>query len=761
MEVKNGKFYSFCRYALCFVLFFILNKASINGIINPFTFGAYFALVWCNQNILILSPLYVVASFLAEFSLFSLYSALFMCVFMCVVYGIHYKLKKRIKPTYMIVYACLGRLCDIFLQIYSGTQIWLVFVQLTLGLLYMVCVIRIFESVAVRGLNKQFTLLQVVCGSVFLLGVSCGVTSLSVAGFSIIKLVLCFVVICSTLTLPVAESLLLTSVISVGTCLFNNNPYLVAPCLIWWLVANCFRGKHKCFVVLGVLVCELMCVFHFNLYYTIALTEMLPCVVSGAIVLCIPSAFYKQVANVYNSSFASRGLQTIINRNQNSVRRRLNELSLVFSQMDTMFKTMISGSSNQTDLKALLVSEIKNKLCKDCQNKNNCHKINSNHTNQVLCDLTDIALSRGRITLIDLPSTLTTKCTRVNQLVYTINDLMEQYKNYLGLITSVDASKILLSEQFYGISMVLKELSNQVGKTVELNGELQKEIIDELTYNDIVCCDAVVYHDNADTVSVTLEVKKEDSAKSKIAQIVSRVCKTKMIVETDHFSEHSGWQILNLKVAPKFDIIFGTSAITKTSSRSSGDCYSIIRMQDGKILMALCDGMGSGERAKQSSETAISLVENFYKAGFSGDVILSIVNKFLTIGNTDVFSCLDLAVVDLNCGLCDLVKLGATNGFVKHKDTTNIIECSSLPLGIISQLTPTTQSTMLGYGDMLILCTDGVNDSFASDEDLADYINNLKTLNPQEVADAILDKSLKNNNGIALDDMTILVCKLF
>ena len=174
--------------------------------------------------------------------------------------------------------------------------------------------------------------------------------------------------------------------------------------------------------------------------------------------------------------------------------------------------------------------------------------------------------------------------------------------------------------------------------------------------------------------------------------------------------------MLNLKTAPKYDVVFGTSAHTKSTSKRSGDCYSLIRMEDGKILMALCDGMGSGEKAERTSQTAISLVENFYKAGFNSDIILSSVNKFLSIGSGDIFSCLDMAVIDLKTGGCDFVKLGATNGYIKHNETIDVIECSSLPLGIISSASPTIKTKLLCGGDMIVLCTDGITDSFKSDE---------------------------------------------
>lgn len=761
VQEKNNKLFVVIKYILFFAIFYILAKAKINNMLNPFNFGMFFALVWCNQNILILSPLFVGANYLSSFALYDLYSAIFMCLVMCLIYGIHVKIKKPIRPTLMLLYALVCVSLGVFFKIYGGTEIWVVFVELVFGLLYMFCAMKILESITVRGITKRFTLIQIVCLGVILASISCGLAQFEFYSFSVSKLFLSFAVIFTTLVLPPLESAIVSLILASGTCFAENNPVLVAPVVLWWLCVSCFRGRHRIFACLTLILTEFMCTYYFNFYYTTSYIVLLPCLISAIVAFCVPKKYYSKLTESYNSSFVNRGLETVINRNRNNIHSRLLKLSQAFSEMDKVFRSTIKGKTNEQDLKQLMITELKGKMCMDCPEKNRCYKTFGEETNKILHNLTNVAFEKGKLTLIDIPSVLTGRCFKVNQLVYEVNELIAQYKSYAGLVSSIDASKVLISEQLYGVSGVLKQLSYDVGKNVEFDNGLEQEIIDELLYNDILCSDAIVYHNNVDVVSVVLEVRKEDSLKSKIAQIVSKICRTKMIVETDQTSEHKGWQILNLKTAPKYDIIFGTSAITKTSSQKSGDCYSLIRMEDGKILMALCDGMGSGEKAQKASNIAISLVENFYKAGFDSEIILSIVNKFLAIGNSDVFSCLDMSVIDLKNGSCDFIKLGATNGYIKHKDTITEITCNALPLGIISSINPTIKSTLISGGDMIILCTDGVTDSFSSDAEMADYINNLNSINPQEIADNLIDKAVENNNGVALDDMTVLVCKVF
>lgn len=216
-----------------------------------------------------------------------------------------------------------------------------------------------------------------------------------------------------------------------------------------------------------------------------------------------------------------------------------------------------------------------------------------------------------------------------------------------------------------------------------------------------------------------------------------------------------------LKTAPKYDIIFGTAGTKKAKSEISGDSYSLIKIDSDKFMMALCDGMGSGKKAEKTSNLAMGIIENFYKAGFDNELILSSANKLLSLGNDEMFSALDLCVVDLRKGVSDLIKLGAPIGLIKTKKGIEIIDGSALPLGVLDEAKPTIKKIVLSASDTIILATDGITDSFYSSEDYANFVNNLDEQNPQKMADEILKQAIKNNGGSALDDMTILVAKVF
>jgi stage II sporulation protein E len=116
--------------------------------------------------------------------------------------------------------------------------------------------------------------------------------------------------------------------------------------------------------------------------------------------------------------------------------------------------------------------------------------------------------------------------------------------------------------------------------------------------------------------------------------------------------------------------------------------------------------------------------------------------------------------VDLATSIVDFVKLGATASFIKHQDTITKIESGALPVGILDEISPKITKTSVNYGDMIILTSDGITDSFG-EEELERFVLENQSLSPQELADNILTKAKALCGGMPIDDMTVLIGKIF
>ncbi|OYP02754.1 hypothetical protein CG709_10560 [Lachnotalea glycerini] len=120
--------------------------------------------------------------------------------------------------------------------------------------------------------------------------------------------------------------------------------------------------------------------------------------------------------------------------------------------------------------------------------------------------------------------------------------------------------------------------------------------------------------------------------------------------------------------------------------------------------------------------------------------------------------------IDLYNGLCEFVKVGASQSFIKRKNWVEMIEASTLPAGLIYDIEMKAMSKKLYDGDYIIMVTDGIIDAFApecGEEMVKDIIAEIDSNNPKEMASRLLERVLEYNNGCVGDDMTILVAGMW
>lgn len=224
--------------------------------------------------------------------------------------------------------------------------------------------------------------------------------------------------------------------------------------------------------------------------------------------------------------------------------------------------------------------------------------------------------------------------------------------------------------------------------------------------------------------------------------------------ETFHFVPETNYQML-----------CGISRITKDGELVSGDNYAFLQKDTGRIVMSLADGMGSGVGACQESEKVIELLEQFFQAGFPQETAVRMINSCMLLQNQDqMFSTLDLCMIDLYNAKCDLVKSGAAATFLMHGDELEVIRGRGLPAGILQQSDYESLHRQLGEGDTIVMMTDGVLDALTGEngeEQMKELIRRTATPNAKEHARRLMERVYLLQKLQAHDDMTILIGKLW
>ncbi len=437
----------------------------------------------------------------------------------------------------------------------------------------------------------------------------------SLGGFDLIKLFATFLILAVAYTFNISTSLYSAGIMGFGALLNTNSPIFLAAFVIWGMTVSCFKLRNKYLSAVAILLIEASLGWFFGLYYSYNIFGYLPCIIGAGIFLVIPHKFFDEISGFFVSNANGAAMRNIANRNSENLSRKLGELSEIFGEMNTSFRGMIKGGLSTDQAKEMLCEDIKDKICYDCPERNKCHRQYAEETKKVFDSVVDAGFTRGKATLIDVPPYLTSRCNRINTIISSVNQMSSQYKQYAGLMNNFDSSRILVAEQMSGISKIMKSLAQEVNRPVTADSWKENKIIEELSFLDVICSDSVVYEKDKVCTMATLVVKNEDAENEKIVDVVSKICGGKMSIERESSSGRSGWTVLSFKPSPIYNIVFGTAATKKATSKISGDSYSLIKIDNDKFMMALCDGMGSGNKAEKSSNLAMGLIEIFIKQG--------------------------------------------------------------------------------------------------------------------------------------------------
>ncbi len=219
------------------------------------------------------------------------------------------------------------------------------------------------------------------------------------------------------------------------------------------------------------------------------------------------------------------------------------------------------------------------------------------------------------------------------------------------------------------------------------------------------------------------------------------------------------------KMEQKYKLVMGTAQATKKNSEVSGDSNIRTKLNDGKYMMAISDGMGSGEKAKKSSTIVIQMLKRLLTSGFDKDISIGLINSAVNLNSNDeTYATIDISIIDLSNGNIEFVKNGACPTFIKSNNNVEIVKAVSFPAGVLDKIDLVVYDKDLKENDIIIMCSDGILESNTQYKNkelwLKELLENMKTEDVQKIADIILQESIDNGYGISKDDMTILVAKL-
>ena len=337
----------------------------------------------------------------------------------------------------------------------------------------------------------------------------------------------------------------------------------------------------------------------------------------------------------------------------------------------------------------------------------------------------------------------------------------------------LDESKKNVSSQLKGVSEAILKIANDIDKKEDEFLDKRREITKLLEQKEIKIKNIEIKQKSSGRYIVDIytdicnNLDGTECDIKKICKILSKVLEQKMIIQKQECGLRINKDICKFTYISddKFGVQIGIAKSTKAGSPVSGDSSLQIKLDDGKYLLALSDGMGSGPEAMKSSKIAVKMLERLLTAGFEKDVSLKLINSTLSANTEDdMYATLDIEILDLFNGNMEFIKNGACPTFVKRGKSVQLLKSMSLPTGILNDVDLVVYDYDLQDGDILVMCTDGIIDSNK------EYLNkhlwlkylleDIETNDAQKIADIIIGEAIDNDFGTQKDDMTVMVARI-
>ncbi len=154
------------------------------------------------------------------------------------------------------------------------------------------------------------------------------------------------------------------------------------------------------------------------------------------------------------------------------------------------------------------------------------------------------------------------------------------------------------------------------------------------------------------------------------------------------------------------------AGVPKAGEEVCGDVVTSFQGEDGLFYTLISDGMGSGQDAAVSAGICRVFLEKMLLAGNSRSVALEMLNDLIRNKNTENFATVDLLEVDLWCKEARFLKSGAAPSFVLRGGNLFKIAANTMPVGITKSLHAEEIRFALEDGDVILMFSDGVAQSF-------------------------------------------------
>ena len=548
--------------------------------------------------------------------------------------------------------------------------------------------------------------------------------------------------------------------IAAGTALTlgGSGPFVGSTLGLCGLIAGCVRRAPRIASCLALLIGNLLTVT-WGLGFTVGAMEIPPLLAAGAVYCLIPAGRLERLRGWIHPVCPQADAENMAVRLRRKAGRRLGELSEIFGELADGYgeKTALPGEQD-------LMASLRHALCGGCEGYADCWTGDTQRAGRLMCRMAAEALGGKGVTPVsELPPDLIRHCRRSGQIDRRVGPLLARLaQDRLDGLKRGEA-RGLMGRQFREAQRLLDSLATQMKSEVCMNREYAAMAAAALDRAGIRARNVTAVLDDRLEIVCSL---KDGVWNAKSAQYVAGLLSDGLGIPFSPVLNRGrvpGECELRLQQAPALTASVGTACCAAEAGTVCGDSSIACVLPDGRLLAAISDGMGCGERAAQESARCISLLRKFVLAGIDRDAALTAVNSLLMLGGgEDMYATADLCVIDLYSGAAAFSKLGACRSFILGEKGLREIPGGRLPLGILDRVEPASARTEVHPGDLVVMISDGIADELKEGETeaLRAFLPEIRRMKPEAAAGSVLRWAKERHEGKARDDMTVVAARI-
>lgn len=549
-----------------------------------------------------------------------------------------------------------------------------------------------------------------------------------------------------------------------------NDPILIASYALSGMLAGLLNRLGKVGVIVGFIIGNAILTYVTN-GNTEALIHLREIFIASIGLLLVPKTVEISIDDlVGRKQFLPKTKEKMLAAHKETV-HKLNSMSETITEIANIYHI---ENKNLSEFEKEQEETYKEELINNISNlsENILYEDIINEDNHILDDIYAELIKKEEIDLEDLIEIF----AKHNNYIIGIEENIELKTDVLAILKAINytyrinklnyiwkqkmnESRKNVSKELNGVSKVISTIANEIEEPSENIKKKEEEIRDILAKRGLPIIEVSMKITDSGKHIVELYME-ENVNNDSIAKLLAKMIGQEMV-------SHRGKRLEDntiLKIYETKDIYtakVGVAKIAKNNGKISGDKHLITKLQDGKTLLAISDGMGSGREAQKSSKMAITMLEKLLQEGFDKDTSLSLINSTMILNsNEDMYATLDISILDLFKGKIECVKNGACPTLIKRNNTIEEISSNEIPAGILSNIDLVVYEKQLEPGDLIIMCSDGITDYKENDHWLQDTLKQINTDDVQRIADLILTEAIDAELGVPKDDKTIIVARI-